>query len=154
MRTILIAPDLADKGLMVQDLETEDSLQAIYKRLDCELIDTIRLDERGNVMYVDDEGYMTKDYFFAFGQYPMPIAGRGLIVGTDLSTGESIDTNLNITVIENLVVPLDARGAYEMARLQDQLNLERIGDNPNHIYVRVAEIMESAWYADQLELET
>jgi hypothetical protein len=76
MRAILIAPDLADKNLLVQELEHDGELQSIYASLDCNLIDCIRLDDRGNVMYVDDEGYMTKNTFFLFGQYPMPLAGR------------------------------------------------------------------------------
>jgi hypothetical protein len=156
MRAILIAPDLADKGLLVQELEHTGELQDIYASLDCSLIDTIRLDEQGNVMYVDDEGYMNKNTFFLFGLYPMPIAGRGLILGTDMTSGESQSTTLNLALIENIVGAISPAIAYLVAKDEDERRQQDIKDSGNeksHIYISVSEIMSGAWYSDQLGLE-
>lgn len=156
MRAILIAPDLAEQNLLVQELEHTGKLQDIYASLDCNLIDCIRLDDRGNVMYVDDEGYLNKNTFFLFGQYPMPLAGRGLIVGST-PDGESASTDIDVQMIRNIVAPCTPAQAYRIAKTEDQNAMQRIkdmGEESFHIYVRVSEIMEGAWYSNQLELDT
>lgn len=51
--------------------------------LNVSCFDVVRLD-RGDAIYVDDEGLL-KDpkYFFVWKDYPTPLAGRGLILGSD-----------------------------------------------------------------------
>lgn len=155
MRAILIAPDLADKGLLVQDLETKGDLQDIYNRLDCSLIDVIRLNET-EVMYVDDEGLMNKNYFFQLGDYPHPIAGRGLILGST-PQGENTGTWFGADLIEQTIRVLTVQEAYEMAKKCDQAVQKQIeergGDQSFHITISSADIMESAWYSDQITTE-
>jgi hypothetical protein len=153
MKAILIAPD---KEAVVQAIDIDGELQTIRDWLDCHLIDCIRLDERGNVMYVDDEGYMNKNYFFRFGEYPQPIAGRGLVLGTNMMTGDSADTDLNFNLIAQNVEPMTPAEAYQMAKTTDNVNKKAISDNNEeawHIYISVSEIMETSWYSDQLNIE-
>jgi len=154
VKAIWIVPDMKTLP-MVQEIDVgEGSLTEIYKVLDCNLVDVIRLDEFGNVMYVDDEGYMGKDYFFRFGKYPAPIAGRGLIMGTNQFTGDTIETTLNYKTIAAMCEPLTAQQAYDMARQADKKAAEHIAKSEKEgmhtIHIPIAEIMESAWYSDQL----
>ena len=155
MRSILIAPDLADKGLLVQVLECTGELQDIYKKLDCHLIDSIRLNDT-ETMYVDDEGLMNKDYFFQIGGYPHPIAGRGLILGLT-PQGENTGTWLRSDLIEGAIKVLTVQEAYEMAKKCDQAVQNEIAaqgdDGAFHITISSSEIMESAWYSDQITTE-
>jgi hypothetical protein len=86
----------------------------------------------------------------------MPIAGRGLILGTDMTSGESQSTTLNLALIENIVGAISPAIAYLVAKDEDERRQQDIKDSGNeksHIYISVSEIMSGAWYSDQLGLE-
>lgn len=57
-----------------------------------------------DALYVDDEGLL-KDprYFFLWRGFPQPLAGRGLILGTD-SEGESTDAAIDLSTARRSVV--------------------------------------------------
>ena len=59
----------------------------------------MRIDD-SETLYVDDEGlYAENQRFFTWDGYPKPLAGRGLILGTD-EEGESIDTDMEPEDVE------------------------------------------------------
>jgi hypothetical protein len=53
-----------------------------------------------DTLYVDDEGLIngTEEFFFNPDFYPHPLAGNGLIVGTD-NTGESVDVKAEVSQV-------------------------------------------------------
>jgi hypothetical protein len=55
----------------------------------------------GETLYVDDEGLLKNpEHFMMIGGYPEPIAGSGLILGTD-EMGESKDTELTVELVRD-----------------------------------------------------
>ena len=70
--------------------------------LDCRYFGVVRIDD-SETLYVDDEGlYVENQRFFTWNGYPNPLAGRGLILGTN-EDGESIDTDMEPEDVEKLV---------------------------------------------------
>lgn len=70
-----------------------NELKRYYKLLDCSTITALRSDLMAgdDVIYVDDEGLIKGPVYQFFGVkgYPQPLAGRGLVLGTD-KQGNSI----------------------------------------------------------------
>lgn len=83
MRAILI--DSTTQEIKEVEL-TAPTLKSMYKHLDCELVDLVRLDDKAD-MYVDDEGLLKDPKSFFQIQYDgikfQPIAGKGLICSHD-----------------------------------------------------------------------
>lgn len=81
----------------------------IYALLGCELFSTVYLEGVGeDTLYVDDEGlYVENQVFFNIKGCPQPLAGRGLILGTD-DEGESIDCMSSLEQIKDMVTWRDA----------------------------------------------
>lgn len=97
MRGILIDPR-AFTLTEVQLEATKDRLQQIYDLLQCHTFDCVGLDN-GDTLYVDDNGIATGSPFhFIVADYPQPLVGRGLILGTN-DEGESISS---ITTLDDL----------------------------------------------------
>ena len=58
-------------------------------------------------MYVDDEGlYVENQVFFGIAGCPQPLAGRGLILGTD-DEGDSTDCTSSLDTIKKMVTWLE-----------------------------------------------
>ena len=52
--------------------------------------DCARFNDEGDAVFVDDEGLLKEpEWLFRITGYPSPLAGRGLVLGCDMSTGES-----------------------------------------------------------------
>lgn len=70
----------------VTEVEIEDTLEAYYREIGCELITAAypKSLTRGDCIFVDDEGLLHEPKpFFMYTGYPQPLAGNGLIVGVD-----------------------------------------------------------------------
>src|SRR5262252_5356459 len=116
MRAILInAYDRTVSESTVADGDYRD----IYRALSTpeHAIDTftvIDISERhrghGETIFVDDEGLL-KDpsHFFLWRGYGQPLAGNGLILGVDHSTGESESTRLTVESVADMVTFVDNR---------------------------------------------
>lgn len=105
MKAILIDPF----NRTVEDVETDASLEDIYRLCGCDLLDTVYVD-RSHTMFIDDEGLL-KNYFDENDnqQYPyfkigssQTYAGKGLILGTT-SDGDNTDTRLSASLIRPIV---------------------------------------------------
>jgi hypothetical protein len=74
--------------------ENEDGsvdIHDIQKHLDCRFFDAVRINDKGDAIYVDDEGLCRegmKGVFKASEWYPDPLMGCGIVLGCDCS-GES-----------------------------------------------------------------
>lgn len=120
MRGILINPETQE----ISEIEYDGDYRSIYKLLDIRLFTLIHLSDNES-LFLDDEGLL-KDPEFFFGlvgpnfKYHQPLAGKGLILGTD-EKGESIGSNLSLeTVKENVrFARLEIAGWTEPKTIED-----------------------------------
>lgn len=86
MQGFLIDPETRT----IEAVEYSGDYHQIYKLLGIELFTTVTLNEAGDVVYVDDEGLLhDPTFFFTLKDYPQPLAGKGLVLGTD-EEGETV----------------------------------------------------------------
>lgn len=99
---IVIDPHLQTISRTVIDATNNSGLPDIYRATKCNCITTVRVDAR-NVMYLDDMGlYAEGQAFFAFDNYPQPLAGSAIIVGIG-PEGETISTTLDEAHVKSKV---------------------------------------------------
>lgn len=81
----------------VTEVDYSGDIADIYKLTDCETFAVAQFDARGNGVFVDDEGLLNNKpkAFFQIWDYPQPLAGKGLVLGTD-DEGESIAPTLTL----------------------------------------------------------
>lgn len=80
-----------------------DNLDEIYRLLGCTNISAAHLNDQGDVVYVDGEGLEKgPTSFFLLDPYPQPLAGKGLIVGTDTEGTDITPTVDREWVVENI----------------------------------------------------
>lgn len=88
----------------ITEVGIENGLNAIYEKIDCDCFDLQRLGYKGkqeNDIYVDDNGLSGDVKFgFQFGEN-QPIAGKGLILGNNPNTGDSVNTNLTLEEVKS-----------------------------------------------------
>lgn len=91
MKAILIDPFIR----VIKEVEHDGSLEDIYDKIKCDCFDLVHIDDQGDAIYVDDEGLLgdlAQQVFFKIDG--MPLAGRGLVLGSDdegCSTAPTID---------------------------------------------------------------
>jgi len=113
MKAILI--NAQTKEISVVDIKT---WKDIAPAIGCELFTTVRISET-ETLFVDDEGLLTltdESVFFSFKGYNQPLAGNGLILGTDYE-GESVDTTFTVDEVSELVK------FHSLADVQDMVEL-------------------------------
>lgn len=97
MRAILIDPFTQT----IEEVEYSGDYKDIYALIQCELFSTVYCLE--DTLFVDDEGLYVKDQrYFKVAGYPQPLAGRGLLLGTN-EEGDSVDAKAKLSVIEKVI---------------------------------------------------
>jgi hypothetical protein len=100
MKAILI--DVEKREVKIVDVEK--GIDAIYAQIKCDCFTVVTL-ENEDAIFVDDEGLLKLDenskFFFIEG-YHQPLAGNGLILGTN-EEGESVDVKSDLQDIKNRV---------------------------------------------------
>ena len=93
MRAYLIDPF----ARQVKPVEYNGNIEEIYSLIQADCFDCCRFSTAHNDgVFVDDEGLFKPDQeFFMIGNYPSPLAGRGLVIGCD-DVGESIGAKSSI----------------------------------------------------------
>jgi hypothetical protein len=91
----------------VKEVNYDDNIDTIYKHLKCSLFDVVHIGDK-DTLYVDDEGLLNinedSKFFVLFNSDLMqPIAGNGLILGSNFENGESIDTSFSVEYIRSIV---------------------------------------------------
>ena len=129
-KAILIDPK-ADLENAISVIDCGD-FRDIQKHLKCDCFTTVQLDDRGTTLYVDDEGWIkygsqleTVYHIGAFmwEGYGSPLAGRGLILGTNLATGESTDCEMpRLRVMEKVSVAKVPPHVAAMFELQPDIS--------------------------------
>lgn len=80
MKAFLIDPDERS----VTEVDYSGDYRQIYTLIGAECFTAAEFNEFGDVVYVDDEGLMKgPTSFFIIEGYPQPLAGKGLVIGTD-----------------------------------------------------------------------
>ena len=97
MRAILIDPFTQT----IEEVDYSGDYKDIYTLIQCELFSTVYCLE--DTLFVDDEGLYVKDQrYFKVAGYPQPLAGRGLLLGTN-EEGDSVDATAKLSVIEKII---------------------------------------------------
>ena len=76
----------------------------IYKFVGCNLFDAVDFNTKNDTVYVDDEGLLTLTHdtmFFTIGDSEQPLAGNGLILGTN-DEGESIEPSVTVEEVKEI----------------------------------------------------
>lgn len=127
MKAILINPEHHS----ITEVEYSGTLQDMYELIDCTLIDAIRINEHGDTVYVDDEGLYNSNFYWTSGDYPHPIAGSGLVLGTDMA-GESISpVTTTVEKLENSVRFITLPIAIAMGEEIDAKNRRYMEEHPD-----------------------
>lgn len=74
----------------------------VYPILGIDTFDIVQIDDT-NCVFVDDEGLLKPNAQFQIKGYPQPLAGRGFVLATDWSTGETISTTLSYEQVKGMV---------------------------------------------------
>lgn len=103
----------------VSMVKVDGSLDDIYRLLNCTNFDVVPVRFKNNdAIYCDGEGLLTltpeTKFFFYEGSY-QPIAGNGLIVGTD-EEGDTVDVKTSVTEAKKKVMFLNMGQVQELAR--------------------------------------
>lgn len=140
------------KECTVTEVEHDDSIHDIYEKLDCRSFDAVRLDN-DDTIYVDDEGLYQKHTYFVVDGMPNPLAGNGLVLGTDLD-GYSTDPTYDISTITDMIRFIDFDEALRMAeqlddegRAQERKHREQGGIG--FMYMPIAGILKAARYTEE-----
>jgi hypothetical protein len=110
MRAFLIDPFKQE----VTEINYSGDFHQIYDLIDAETFDVARLNANGDGIYVDDEGLYAEDVrFFQHRFYPQPLAGKGLVLGCDMETGESAPASMTLAqLVDDIewVMPIRVNG--------------------------------------------
>jgi hypothetical protein len=81
MRAILIDPFTQT----IEEVDYSGDYKDIYSLIECDLFTTVYLPNTSDdTLFVDDEGlYVENQRFFKIDGFEQPLAGRGLLLGTD-----------------------------------------------------------------------
>ena len=113
MRAILIDP----AKQTVTEVDYDGDYQSIYKLTDCTTFTVPFVLENEDSLYVDDEGLWGATHFFRIEGYPDPLAGRGLILGTD-EDGKSVAAKSDIEDLGiHFVIPIQFPDHLEWLRV-------------------------------------
>lgn len=86
----------------VREVSVEDSLPSYYATLGCDLIEAVYPQglAAGDCVYVDEEGLFKEPaVFFHWRGFHQPLAGSGLVVGTD-DDGNTVDCKTSLEQVK------------------------------------------------------
>lgn len=114
---LLILPETQQVVKCVFD---DDDLSSIYSLIGADCFDVVRL-APDVICFVDDNGLFTKSrWSFKHPNYPQPLAGRGLLAGTD-DFGETLDFPGNSALwAENISIFHNPEGSWNMTDIVQQ----------------------------------
>jgi hypothetical protein len=102
MNAYLIDPT----AMTVTQVEYNGDFKVIYTLIDADAFDCARFNREGDAVFVDDEGLINgkEQNFFKINGYPTPLAGKGLVLGCDMNTGESISPSVTLQWLRDNVM--------------------------------------------------
>lgn len=106
MKAILIDPF----ARTVEEVEYTGEYTNINEHIKAQYFDVVRINRKGDAIFVDDEGLINgneNQQFFGWIGYANPLAGRGLVLGTD-DEGESISPSIDLETVRKHVIWMNA----------------------------------------------
>ncbi len=92
MKAYLIDPFKRD----ISVVEYTGNYKNIYEHIEAQTFDLVRINNAGDCIYVDDEGYYAEDKaLFTIRGYKNPLVNKGLVLGTD-EEGEPAQNQLGV----------------------------------------------------------
>lgn len=94
--------------IMIVDFEYGGSYTQIRNLIGTEeapdpTFSAVDIDDKHSI-YIDDEGLFREDQaFFQLKGYPQPLQGKGLVLGIDYDTGESVPPTLSLEDVNALI---------------------------------------------------
>ena len=88
----------------VREVEYND-WKDISPMIGCRIFTVADFNDKGDCVYVDDEGLLTlrlSSMFFEIEGYPQPLAGNGLVCGTD-DEGASTEPSVSVEEVKKIV---------------------------------------------------
>jgi hypothetical protein len=80
----------------VTEVQWNGDYKQIYELIGVDCFDVARINNKGDGIFVDDEGlYKDEQVFFQYEDYPSPLAGNGLVLGCDYQ-GESVKPHVTL----------------------------------------------------------
>lgn len=80
----------------IKPVEYGGNIDEIYALTGCDTFDAARFNDKGDAVFIDDEGLLKQPHnFFMIEGYSQPLAGNGLVLGCD-EDGESIEPSVNL----------------------------------------------------------
>jgi len=81
----------------ITEVEYSGDYKQIYSLIDADLFTCADINEFGDTVFVDDEGLINgkPQEFFLVADYPTPLAGKGLVLGTN-QEGESVEPSITL----------------------------------------------------------
>lgn len=105
----------------VTAVEYSGNYQDIYKLIGASLFDVVRI-RKGDSIYVDDEGLFREEQaFFKHKDYPNPLAGKALVLGTN-DEGDSIEPNCVLAELKHNIefgFPMNVMGRLVWVRQEN-----------------------------------
>jgi len=145
VKAYLIDPEQKSITEMFYD---DSNYRNIGKLIDADLFDVVRFADTHDVIYVDDNGLSADKRFFTVKGYPSPLAGKGLVLGTNYA-GESMAPETTIEGLEQIITFISDHAAITMAVEADEAAVRNKAENT--IYIPVADIIQSRAYTDPSE---
>lgn len=101
MRAYLI--DTPNK--QITEVDYNGDFHTIHELLGIECFTTVMFNTAGDMVFVDDEGLINgnPDGWFVYLGYGQPLRGKGLVLGTDYNTGESVEPRMGIETLRNMI---------------------------------------------------
>jgi hypothetical protein len=102
------------KMLQVTKVTIGTDYTEIYKFIECSCFTTIEINNKGDALYIDDEGLLVdwnEQVFFKYEGWYGPLAGKGLVLGCDLNTGESRSPIITLEEVQRAVSYITPRQA-------------------------------------------
>lgn len=88
----------------VTEVQYNGEYRHIYELIKADTYTAVQITPQQDVIFLDDEGLYAGEHqrFFLYSDYPQPLAGRGLVLGTDRE-GESVEPKITLDEVEALV---------------------------------------------------
>lgn len=147
MKAYLIDPEKRE----ITVIDHDDSLNGIYEAIQAKPIDTVQLNRWRDVAFIDDEGlYRSPQFFWRYQDYPNPIAGKALVLGTTSDGNSREPVAVNTYSLAEDITWLTPEEALDLAREAEEAHekamAERAPDGFHHIHMSSVEIMEGQEY--------
>ena len=93
----------------ITEVDYSGDYNEIYQLINCDTFTCVELNEYGDTVFIDDEGLISgkPQEFFVLRDYPQPLAGMGLVLGTD-QEGESKSPFATLEAVRNWVTFMPA----------------------------------------------